>query len=262
MAGLLKGQVGIISGGLGDIGRAIALELARRGADVAVGDVLAERKARPVLREVEALGRRGRYDRVDVSDAEAVAGWVQAVEGDLGPPTLIVPNAAIVRPAGFADLAPADWRAELSVNLDGAFHLAHFATRRLVRRKKPGRVVFIGSWAAHAVHPHIPTYCVSKAALRMLMRCLAAELAPRGIYVNEVAPGYVDAGLSGRFFRADPALKKACRARVPNRLLIDADEVARHVAWLCEPANRHMVGSTLLMDGGLSLFGVAGRRED
>lgn len=257
----LQGQIGIISGGLGDIGRAIALEFARRGADVAIGDVLDEKEAAPTLRQIKALRRRGRYDRVDVSDPDAVACWVRDVEADLGLPTLIVPNAAIVKLVSLAELTPAEWRAELSVNLDGAFYLAQSATQRLLKKKKPGRVVFIGSWAGHAVHLHIPTYCVGKAGLRMLMQCMAAELAPHGIYVNEVAPGYVDAGLTGKFFQADPALKKVCQRRVPSGLLIAPDEVARQVAWLCEPANQHMVGATVLMDGGLSLFGPAGRQE-
>lgn len=257
----LQGQVGIISGGLGDIGRAVAVELARRGADVAVGDILDPSAADPILRRVRALRRRCRYDRVDVTDAAAVGDWVGRVEADLGVPTLIVPNAAVVSLTSLDRLTPEGWRQELAVNLDGAFHLAHTATRRLLVAGKPGRVVFIGSWAAHTVHTHIPTYCVSKAGLRMLCQCMAAELAPHGIGVNEVAPGYVDAGLSGRHFQADPDSREACRASVPNGALIEAEEVARQVAFLCEPDARHYVGATFVMDGGLSLYGPGGKRD-
>lgn len=258
----LQGHVGIISGGLGDIGRAIAMEMARRGADVAIGDILDEKEAQPTLRKIKSLRRHCRYDKVDVSDAEAVWKWVKTVEADLGLPTLIIPNAAIVNLATVYDLTPEVWRKELSVNLDGAFYLAQAATQRLLKKKKPGRVVFVGSWAGHAVHTHIPTYCVSKAGLRMLCQCMAAQLAPHGIYVNEVAPGYVDAGLSGRFFKADPACRKASQAKVPNQLLIDADEVAQQVTYLCEPGSRHYVGATLVMDGGLSLFGCGGLEKE
>jgi NAD(P)-dependent dehydrogenase (short-subunit alcohol dehydrogenase family) len=257
----LEGQVGIISGGLGDIGRAVALEFARRGADVAIGDVLDEKDAKPALRRIKALRRNCRYDRVDVRDADAVYQWVRDVEADLGLPTLIVPNAAVVNLTNILELTPKVWREELSVNLDGAFYLAQAATQRLLKKKKAGRVVFVGSWAAHAVHKHIPTYCVSKAGMRMLCQCMAAELAPHGICVNEVAPGYVDAGLSGRFFKADPELKRQSRARVPNQQLIDPEEVARQIAYLCEPESRHYVGAALVMDGGLSLFGSGGWKE-
>lgn len=256
----LDGQTAIISGGLGDIGRAIALEFARQGADVAVGDVLDPSQSDSLLTQVRALGRRGRYDRVDVADAQAVQEWVCAVEDDLGPPSLIVPNAAVVHYAPLPQLTADQWRHELAVNLDGAFHLAQAATIRLLAHQRPGRVVFIGSWAGHAVHTAIPSYCVSKAGLRMLCKCMAAELAPHGILVNEVAPGYVDAGLSGRYYREHPGSAEKDRQTVPVQRLIQAEEVATQVAWLCHPANRHMAGATLVMDGGLSLFGVGGRR--
>lgn len=257
----LDGQVAIISGGLGDIGRATALELARRGADVALGDVLDEADARPILRQIRALRRNCRYDRVDVRDADAVYRWVEVVEAELGAATLIIPNAAVVHLTNICELTPQIWRDELSVNLDGAFYLAQAATQRLLAAGKAGRVVFIGSWAGHAVHKHIPTYCVSKAGMRMLCQCMAAELAPHGIYVNEVAPGYVDAGLSGRFFKEDPEVKRQSQARVPSRQLIEPQEVACQVAYLCEPQARHYVGATLVMDGGLSLYGSGGWKE-
>src|SRR5687768_10110124 len=97
----LSGHVAIISGGLGDIGRAIAVTLARSGADVAVGDVLPEDEAQPLIAQIEKLRRRCRYDKVDVSDAEAVQAWVRNVEHALGTPDLIIVNAAIVVLANF-----------------------------------------------------------------------------------------------------------------------------------------------------------------
>ena len=251
----LRGQVALISGGLGDIGRAIAVELARRGADVAVGDLLEAVAAEPLLKEITGLNRRGRYDRVDVTDPDAVTAWVASVEAELGLATLVIPNAAIVQLVSFGELTADQWQRELAVNLNGAFYLAHAATARMVHHKKSGRVVFLGSWAAHSVHTHIPAYCVSKAGLRMLCQCMAAELAAHDILVNEVAPGWVDAGLTGQLFDKEPARRKSAVDVIPVGRLIEADEVAAQVAHLCEPTNRHMTGSTLLMDGGLSLLG-------
>lgn len=251
--GFLRGQVAVVSGGLGDIGRAIALELARLGADVAAGDILPAAKAAPFLAALRRLGRRARYDRVDVADARAVRRWVAAVERSLGLPTLVVPNAAIVTIAKSHALTPAQWRREMQVNLDGAFHLAQAGALRLLAKKKPGRIVFVGSWAGHRPHPYIAAYSVAKAGLRMLGQCMALDLAPHGILVNEVAPGYVDAGLSGRIFKADPALKARCTRRVPIGRLLAPEDVAFEVAHLCDPRNRHMTGSVSVMDGGLSL---------
>ena len=85
------------------------------------------------------------------------------------------------------------------------------------------------------------------------MQCIAKELAPFNILVNEIAPGYVDAGLTGQLFQKNPELREVNRMKVPNRLLISSDDVADNVLFLCDPNNKHMVGSTLLMDGGLSL---------
>ncbi len=248
-----KGQVAIVSGGLGDIGRATAIELARHGAAVAVGDIRPAPRAESLLRQLRELNVGCRYDRVDVSDAAAVRGWVGAVAADLGTPTLIVPNAATATVADVRTITPEQWSRELRVNLDGAFHLAQAAVLRLLEAKKPGRVVFLGSWAAHAPHTFIPAYCAAKAGLRMLCKCMALELSPFGILVNEVAPGYVDAGLSGRIFHEQPQMRQRALEQVPIRQLIEADEVARQVLHLCDPANRHMTGTVILMDGGLSL---------
>ena len=249
----LTGKVAILSGGLGDIGRAIARELAQRGAEMALGDIVEEAQAEPFLAELRQRGRRARYDRVDVADAESVTAWVAAVEADLGVPDIILPNAAIVTLADMRTVTPAQWSRELQVNLNGAFHLAQAGALRLLHHQRPGAIVFTGSWAAHAPHTHIPAYCAAKAGLRMLCKCMALDLAPNGILVNEVAPGYVNAGLSRQVFLEQPERRREADRRVPVRRLIESEEVAAQVAHLCDPANRHITGSVLLMDGGLSL---------
>lgn len=172
-------------------------------------------------------------------------------------PTLVVPNAAIVGIAPWPDLTVERWRRVMAVNLDGAFHMASLATHRMVERGLTGRVVFVGSWAADHVHLQLPAYCVAKAGLRMLARCMAGALAPLGILVNEVSPGFVAAGLADQFPDAGRDMHEASRRQVPIGRMIEPDEVAAQIVHLCNPANRHMTGSTLLMDGGLSLFGTA-----
>jgi glucose 1-dehydrogenase len=249
----LRGQVAIISGGLGDIGKATALELASRGADVGISDILDEKKATAVLDAIRSKGVRAHYAKVDISDAAATKKWIDAVEGELGLPTLIVPNAAIVEVLDVRSVDPESWTRHMRVNLDGAFFMAQIAANKLSAAKKPGRIAYIGSWAGHAVHLKIPAYCASKAALRIAMRTLALEFAPENILVNEVAPGWVDAGLSGRLFDENPGTREKAAARVPVKRLITAHDVALQVAWLCDPTNVHTTGSVLLMDGGLSL---------
>ena len=250
----LAGQTALISGGLGDIGQAIARALAAGGADIALCGLQPEHEADAFLAELHQLGRRASYDLVDISDAAATAGWVQHVEKTMGVPSLIIPNAAQVTMADCRHITPQQWDRELRVNLDGAFYLARSAALVLVEQHKPGRIVFIGSWTAHRAHPHIPAYAVSKAALRMLCQCMALEFAPYGILVNEVAPGYVDAGLSGRLLRENPHLKEKLRQLVPVKQLVEPHEVARSVAFLCDPENCQMTGSVIVQDGGVSLL--------
>lgn len=252
----LNGQVAIISGALGDIGRAIALELASRGANIALGDLHEEDAASGILTALGDLNISARYDCVDVANAPAVSAWIEKVALTLGTPTLIIPNAAIVTLKNVAEISRDEWAQEISINLNGAFYMAQNAALRLVKEQREGRIVFIGSWAAERPHPHIPAYSAAKAGLRMLMQCMALEFAPKGILVNEVAPGYVNAGLSGKIFDSEPELKEAARLRVPIQKLIEPGEVAAHVAYLCDPQNRHMTGSVLTLDGGLSLQGT------
>lgn len=244
----------IISGGLGDIGRAIAILFAKAGANIAIGDIQPESDAGEFISMLKQYPVAAIYHRVDVADAEAVRKWVNEVEQEIGVPDIVIVNAATATFVPIHEMTVEQWNSELSVNLDGAFYLAQSAAARLLQHKLPGRIVFMGSWAAHAVHPNIPAYSVSKAGIRMLCKCLALELAPHQILVNELAPGYVDAGLSGKIFKEQPGAKDEARNKVPIKKIMSAEDVAHQVLFLCNPANKHITGSTLLMDGGLSLL--------
>lgn len=254
----LEQRVALVSGGLGDIGAAVARELAGHGVDVALGDLAPLPAAEPALAALAGLGSRATYHQVDVVDAAAVQGWVDDVERSLGTPSIVIANAAQVTQADFRALTAEQWARELRVNLDGAFHLAHAAGLRMIARGTHGRIVFLGSWAADRPHRTIPAYCVAKAGMRMLSKCMALEFAAHGILVNEVAPGIVDAGLSGRIMRDDPVLREKLLGLTPAGSLVTAADVARAVALLCDPAMTQAIGTTLLLDGGMSLLPPGG----
>lgn len=250
----LNGRVAVITGGLGDIGLATARALKQRGAKVALGDLATTASAAK-----RAPGFH--YTRVDTTKARSLQAWIRKVDTELGPPDLIVANAGIVDLIGAMDGSEQSWRRTMDINLTGAFLFVQTACRNLINKELPGRVVLVGSWAAHAPHSRLSAYSVSKAGLRMLGKCLALELAPHGIAVNEIAPGFVDAGLTGRIYERDPSLREMARHYVPNGQLIEASEVGIQIAFLCDPANRHMVGCVHLMDGGLSLRRVPPRPD-
>jgi len=250
---LFENKTVLISGGLGDIGRAMAIEFARHGANIALCGLDPTSVATAFLDEMKQFSVSCTYSQVDVAEAATVKDWVNTVEKNQGIPSIIIANAAIVTLAHIHEITPEQWNRELRVNLDGAFYLTQSATARLVYHRQPGRVVFIGSWAAYTPHTHIPAYCVSKAGMRMLCKCMALELAPHNILVNELAPGYVAAGLSGNIWKQNPGMSEESRLKVPIQKIISAKQVALQVIQLCHPDNEHMTGSTVLMDGGLSL---------
>lgn len=252
MDNIFEGQTAIISGGLGDIGRAVALKFAARGAKISLGDIKPKTEAGAFLEQLKKH-TQCMYHQVDISDAEAVRKWVDLTGKELDTPEIIIANAATVTAARIHEITPDQWDKELSVNINGAFYLTQYATEKLVALKRPGCVVFTGSWAADTVHLHIPAYCVSKAGLRMLCRCMALELAPHHIRVNEIAPGYVNAGLTAQLWKENPGQYEIDKERVPIKEVMSEEDVAEQIVYLCHPANKHMIGNTLLMDGGLSL---------
>ena len=251
---LFENKTVLISGGLGDIGRAMAIEFAKHGANVALCGSRPASVATEFLDEMKQFNVSCTYSQVDVAEAATVKEWVNTVENNQGIANIIIANAAIVTLARIQEITPEQWSRELRVNLDGAFFLTQSATERLLHHKQPGRVVFIGSWAGYTPHTHIPAYCVSKAGMRMLCKCMALELAQHNILVNELAPGYVAAGLSGNIWKQNPGKSEEARLKVPIQKVMSAEQVAIQVIQLCDPDNVHMTGSTILMDGGLSLL--------
>lgn len=251
---LFQNKTVVISGGLGDIGRAIAKEFAKGGANIAMCGNRDRSAADGFISELEAEGVKADYMSVDVSDADAVDNWINQIQLTIGIPEIIIANAATVTMAPVTEITPAQWSREIRVNLDGAFYLAQNCAQRLLKDKLPGRIVFIGSWAGHVPHPHIPAYSVAKAGMRMLCKCMALELAPQNILVNEIAPGFVQAGLSAKVWEENPEMNDSALEKVPVKKIMTAEDVAIQTYRLCLPDNLHMTGSTILMDGGLSLL--------
>jgi glucose 1-dehydrogenase len=251
---LYKDKTVLISGGLGNIGRAIVMQFAQQGANIAIGDLLPDSAATSFIEQLQQYDGSYSYTTVDVTDHNAVEQWVADVHQKQGIANIIIANAATVTLAGIHQLTAAQWSKEIQINLTGAFHVTQAATSRLLAHQQPGRVVFIGSWAAHAPHANLSSYCVSKAGIRMLCQCMALELAPHQILVNEIAPGYVAAGLSIQVWKQNPDAQKEAIQKVPIKKIISPEQVAWQVVNLCRPENEQMTGSTILMDGGLSLL--------
>jgi len=249
-----NGKVVLISGGVGDIALAIARAYLDNGAIVALSDRLTLDQAQPKLGEFSWYGDQLNYQCIDVTDGHAVQNWVDSMATIYGKIDISIVNAAQVTLKNFRELSFEEWQREQRVNVDGSFFLASASAKVFVEKSVRGNIVFLGSWAAHAVHANLPAYSVSKAAVRMLCQSMALEFAPWGIRINEVAPGYVNAGLSKVVWEKYPDSQEAAKEKVPLKNIIEIEDIAKQVLWITSESNKHMTGATVLMDGGLSLI--------
>jgi len=241
-----------VSGAAGDIGHAMAFELARRGARVALIDLVTEEQAAEQVASVAAVGVCSYY-QADVTDRAAV----DAVLAVVDPLDVAIGNAGIVESAPFLQVTSQEWQRHLDVNLTGCFNVGQAAARVMVERRKRGLVLFTGSWVGEVPWPDIAAYCVSKAGVRMLARAMARELAPHGIRANVVAPGIVFAGMARHQFETDPTYARRASVVVPLGELGTPEQIAKATAFLCSPDAAYMTGAVLLVDGGASLFQFA-----
>lgn len=242
----------LITGGAGDIGRAIVTALARQGFKVTIVDSRPDDDLAAVVDDV--TGSTGGADvqayRVDVVDRAAL----DALVGDLAPVDIAIANAGIVDSGRFLDISEAMWRRHLDVNLTGVFNTMQSAARTMVANGRGGHIVAMGSWVGSVPWPEIAAYSATKAAIQMLAKSAALELAPHGIRVNVVAPGIVRAGLAKSQLESEPQYAARAARVVPLGDLQTAEQVAEVTAFLCSSAADYMTGTVLLADGGCSLF--------
>lgn len=242
----------IVTGGCGDIGRAMTVELVHRGARVTVFDIQEPSLAAPDA-ELFLDGLQAgtiAFTRVDVSDRVAV----RAALRQAAPFDAVIGNAGISQSAPFLEITDEQWRRHQDVNLNGNFYLGQEAARIMVERGSGGTILFTGSWVQEVPWPEIAAYSASKAGLAMLMRTMALELAPHNIRVNVIAPGIVAAGMAKHQMDNEPQYARRIANVIPLGRLQTPEDVAHAAAFLCSDDASYMTGATLLADGGASLF--------
>jgi 3-oxoacyl-[acyl-carrier protein] reductase len=240
----LQGKVALVTGGSRGIGAAIARKLAQDGADVALTYVSAPGKARAVVADIEAAGRRGLAIQADSLDAAAIEAAVQQTVAALGRLDILVNNAGIFRAGSVEELSVADFDATIAVNLRAAFVAAKAAAAHM---GEGSRIISIGSNLAERVpQAGIAAYAASKAGLIGLTKGLARDLGPRGITVNVVHPGSTDTDMNpaaGPHAEPQRGLMAIARFAEPG-------DIAALVAWLASPQSRSVTGAGLTIDGG------------
>ena len=240
----LQGKAALVTGGSRGIGAAIAKKLAQDGADVALTYTSAAGKARAVVTEIEAAGRRGLAIAADNRDAVAIEAAVEEAAAAFGRLDILVNNAGIYRAGTVEELTLEDFDATIAINLRAAFVASKAAAARM---GEGGRIIATGSNLAERVpSPGISAYAASKAALVGLTKGLARDLGPRGITVNVVHPGSTDTDMNPA---AGPHAGPQRDLMAIPRFAEPAD-VAALVAWLASPAARSVTGAALTVDGG------------
>ena len=247
----LEGHKALVTGGSRGIGRAIAIELARRGADVVINYNRSEGPALEVVAEIEALGRKGFALQADVSDFAQAGALVKGAVAALGGLNILVNNAGITRDRLLMVMKEDDWNSVIQTNLSGVYNVTQQATRSLLRNRDTGaRVVNITSVSGMVGVPGQANYSAAKAGIIGFTKAVAKELSKRKILVNAVAPGFIQTDMTDEL--NDQMLGEAIKM-VPCGRMGNVDEISGVVAFLCGPAASYITGQTIVVDGGLTM---------
>ncbi|MET8745649.1 SDR family oxidoreductase [Streptomyces sp. NPDC004728] len=259
-ARLLKGQKALVTGANSGIGKATAIGLGRAGADVVVNYVAGREDAEQVVEEISGFGVHAAAYEADVSQEDQVVAMIERMVQEFGTIDILVANAGLQRDAPFTGMTTAQWQKVLDVNLTGQFLCAREATKEFLRRgvvpevsRAAGKIICMSSvhqlipWAGHV------NYAASKGGVQMMMETLAQELAPHRIRVNAVAPGAIRTPIN-RSAWSTPDAEKSLLQLIPYGRVGDPEDIAHAVVGLASDLMDYVVGTTLYVDGGMTLF--------
>jgi glucose 1-dehydrogenase len=257
---VLVGQKALVTGANSGIGRAVAVALGQAGADVVVNYVAGDDAAEEVAGEIRECGSKAYAHKADVSQEDQVQEMFRSMVAQFGTIDILVNNAGLQRDAAFHEMTLAQWNTVISVNLTGQFLCAREAVREFLRRGvvdsvscAAGKIICMSS-----VHQEIPwgghaNYASSKGGVMMMMQSLAQEVAPRRIRVNSIAPGAIRTPINTTAWQTKQAYENLMTL-VPYKRIGEPIDIARAAVWLASDDSDYVVGATLFVDGGMTLF--------
>nr|WP_030759907.1 MULTISPECIES: SDR family oxidoreductase [unclassified Streptomyces] len=259
-AQLLRGQKALVTGANSGIGKATAIGMGRAGADVVVNYVAGREEAEKVVEEIASFGVRAAAYEADVSDEAQVVAMTNRMVEEFGTIDILVANAGLQRDAAFTEMTLAQWQKVIDVNLTGQFLCAREATKEFLRRgvvpevsSSAGKIICMSSvhqiipWAGHV------NYASSKGGVQMMMETLAQELAPKKIRVNAIAPGAIRTPINRSAWDTEQAEQDLLKL-IPYGRVGDPADIAHAAVGLASDLMDYVVGATLYVDGGMTLF--------
>jgi gluconate 5-dehydrogenase len=244
----LKGEIALITGGGSGLGMGIATCFIKSGARV----VLVGRRAAVLEAAAKKLGRKALVEAHDITELDEAEHLIQRVNKRVGPISILVNNAGIHLKKTAVDTTPAEFNLVLQTHVVAAFSLTRAALPGMIKRKH-GNVLFTASMAALFGVPYVSAYSAAKSAYLGLVRSLAAEVSPRGVRVNAIAPGWIESAMLRKALDNDPARKAKILERTPMNRFGKAEDIGWAATYLCSPAGKFVTGVVLPVDGGASI---------
>jgi len=242
----LTGKVALVTGAAQGIGKAVALLLARNGADMVVSDINFE-KAQETVKEVETIGRKAMAMKVDVSNFNDVDQMTKAILERFGKIDILINNAGIARDKLILRMTEEDWDAVIDINLKGTFNCTKAVLKQMIKQKT-GKIVNIASVVGEMGNAGQSNYAASKAGVIGLTKTIAREVAQRGINVNAIAPGYIETSMTDAL---PEKAKEELKRLIPLERLGRPEDVAHAVLFLVLEASSYITGQVLNVNGGL-----------
>lgn len=257
---VLVGQKALVTGANSGIGRSVAVALGQAGADVVVNYVAGEDAAEQVVGEIRKFGSTAYAQKADVSQEDQVQEMFRSMVAQFGTVDILVNNAGLQRDAAFHEMTLDQWNTVINVNLTGQFLCAREAIREFLRRgvvdtvsSAAGKIICMSSvhqeipWSGHA------NYASSKGGIKMMMQSIAQEVAPHRIRVNSIAPGAIRTPINTAAWQTKQAYE-SLMALVPYKRIGEPIDIARAAVWLASDDSDYVVGATLFVDGGMTLY--------
>ncbi len=257
---ILKGQKALVTGANSGIGKAVAIALAKSGAAVVVNYLHGEDQANAVVEEIRKGDGRAYAHPADVSNQDQVRDMFQRMYTEFGTIDILINNAGVQQDAAFDEMTLKQWNLVINVNLTGQFLCAREAVREFKRRGvveavscSAGKIICISSvheiipWAGHV------NYAASKGGVMLMMKSIAQELAPYRIRVNSVAPGAIRTPINAAAWET-PQAYAALMELVPYKRIGEPEDIGRAVVWLASDYSDYITGTSLVVDGGMTLY--------